>query len=210
MIRQAIAFLLVSSWTASASAEPKVTFVRSETTKKHIAVQPKEEHHRIYFPLRIEGAAGKTAYAQVRCQPKTGPETVQTVRFEVAGKSELWTVYLRAPRHDTQHATYQVEVGIYDSRELDPKQTLGQFGWIVGRSGGKASFITSQKQDGRDVAVSLPIPRRVAKVVGEKIEIVTVPTYGAGPEPEGVIFGLDNSLGAGIIVTGSGASRVSE
>lgn len=89
--------------------DPKFIFVKSTTTKKHIAVQPRDDYHRVYYALRVENCAGKTAFAQVRCRPSKGEtETLQSVTLDIKANNELWRVYIRAPKHANVSATYQV------------------------------------------------------------------------------------------------------
>jgi hypothetical protein len=194
--------------TAAIAADPKFSFVESETTKKHIAVQPKDEHHRVYFPLRVENAKGKAVFARVRCQPEGDKnESVQTVRFDATTDNDLWRVYLRAPRHEDKTATYQVEVGEYNTSNLDPESVRASYTWQVVRSPGKVDFVTNVTgPDGKTRPVmSLPIIHRAAVISGGSVKIVFETVNTGNPDLK---FGLDGTAGKDVKVDGSGAFLV--
>jgi hypothetical protein len=189
--------------------EPTFTFIKSESTGKHISIQPKEEHHRIYFPLRVTGTTGRTAFARVRCKPATGDvENLQTVNFKIAGNNELWRVYLRAPRHETETATYQVEVGVVDTGKVDPEVVLGAFAWQVQRAPGEVRFVTEVPNPaGGTVPVTIPIVTRVALAVGGEVRIEMKKSYSLPPK---LIIGLDQGMTSTTPVQGGGAVRIFE
>jgi hypothetical protein len=209
MFRIAFAISALCSLVSSTNAaEPKFTFLKSETTEKHIAIQPKDEHHRIYFPLQIENANGKTVFARVRCKTQDGePEHVQSVSFSSENNKEIWRVYLRAPQYKKETATYQIEVGAVDFDQIDPEQVSAAFGWQVQRHGGRVNFASVIKNADLETPVVIPITVRKAVVVGGEVRIVSEKML---PDPPKLIFGLDNKDSANHSVDGSGAIRISK
>lgn len=203
------AFVAANPGTAADVEAPQFTFLKSEVTGKHVAIQPKEEHHRVYFPLQVEHAAKRTAFARVRCKPDgDDAETVQTVYFKVTAAKELWRVYLRAPRHEDKAATYQAEVGYVDGQRADPDVVCGTCAWRVLREGGQVHFVTEvRRADGAVEPVGLPVLVRVAVLIGGAVEFRTEARYARTPV---LTVGLDRGAGGSASVNGSGAVRVRE
>lgn len=192
------------------AAEPSFTFVESRLTGKHIAVQPKEEHHRIYFPLRIKECAGKMVFARVRCLPSDGTVSVSTVHFEIRKDNELWQVYLRAPRHPDRNATYQVEIGYTDPSKLEEYQVLNSYAWHVRRDGKGPQFVTEDiLSNGERRPVTLPLVVREAVLVGGKFTIILKTMMAGHYSDPNFKFGLDDS-GRAISYDGSGAEKVAD
>lgn len=174
----------------------EISFVKSTRTGLHVAIQPKQEHHRIYFPIRIKGGAGATMFARIRAQTDDGTLVSQDVVFKVTADEELWQVFLRTPRFPDLTARYQVEVGRFDRGQVDEYEVLSAFAWKLDRSASSPQFSPTPT----NVIVRKPVCE--GGVVRIVLETRTF-------EP-GLEFGLDSSEVAAASVNGSGAVRVME
>lgn len=208
-----VAFLLCLGGAHERPAQlPAFTILRSETTKQHVAIQPKDEHHRVYFPLRIENCAGKMAFARIRSKvDKSDQETTSSVQFPVRGNNELWRVHLRAPRYDAPASVYQIEVGVVDWAQLDVEVVRGSAAWQVRRDGPAVSFLTELPNPGGDpLPVSIPLISRTATVEGGEVRIQAVVYHAAIIPGTPLKVGLDQSGQGAQTIHGSGAVQVKE
>src|SRR5687767_14496052 len=112
-------FILLSACFNAPDDERKITFSGSETTGLHVALHQRDEHCRVYFPLRVRNMKDKTVYAQIRCEmsdkdSKTIHSSVNRIMFKPISDDETWKVFLRTPQPSREQAMYQIEVGEYD------------------------------------------------------------------------------------------------
>ena len=165
---------------------PEFAFVRSPRTNLHVAVQPQPDYHRIHVMLRVRDGAGKQLFARVRSVPGSNAdstleldrETSSVARFTGTTNDDLWSFYLRVPRYGAQTATYQAEVGTFDSGQIDQHQVHRSFSWEIYRD---ASLNGTMRVEGPDgTPLGLPIETRRAIIDGGSVRIVKA-TRLAGP-----------------------------
>lgn len=112
--------------------ERDFTFTLCETTRKHIAIQPRGDYDRIHFVVRIQNLKGKRAFARVRCEPLADAEkrvSLTTQIINIESNNDLWSLYLRVPRFEKTIATYQVEIGEFLSQEVNDFDVQTSFAW---------------------------------------------------------------------------------
>jgi hypothetical protein len=174
------------AWQPPGSDEPAFTFVQSQLTGKHIAVQPMTDYHRVYTVIRVRNCEGKRVYGRVRCQPSDAdPEKASTMifstEFSIASNNEIWKLYFRVPRFASKTATFQLEFGEIEPLEVNDHVLRTSFGWRVDRDNpGPARFVHDL---GSGNVVSMTTRLKIAIIEGGEIKIRYA--YGA-PAPETV------------------------
>lgn len=137
-----------------------------------IELQPRTDHHRIHFRLRVNGLEGKTAFAKIKiARPDTNDSMSEAVQlFSITEPSEVWSIFLRVPRFQSADATYTLYFGRHDITAVDEYQAKSGFRWIIKRDpSGQASIVT--QEDGHPLPVQLAV--RTAVQIGGEIRIVS-------------------------------------
>lgn len=171
-----IVFLSTLAAQPPAGNPAELTFVESTTTLKHIAIQPRRDHHRIHFLLRARGLDDRRLYASVHCylpdaEEPANKKSVHTVFFTPTTDNQLFAVYLRTPKfaHDT--AEYQVHLGehIPDRPDLcvGGFRPMNGFTWRVTRSTGGATFHPLEDEN----PLPVDLQYSIAKIVGGEIHV---------------------------------------
>lgn len=153
--------------------EPKISFANCNEHKAHIAVQSVRDGHLVHFHVLVENAAGKTAFARLRCAEKDEADQseLQLKRFRISGNKEEWSVYFHVPRQPAQ-MVHQVEIGFRgqsDPLVVDEFRVLDSFAWVF--KNGEIHTSTKEEPVGLETIV------RRAVIKGGEFTIVSTAVY---------------------------------
>lgn len=184
---------------ASLSAQQPYTF-RNLPSDLNIELQPQSDHHRIHFRVKIDGLAGKSAFAKIAVSEEVNgrihSETAEV--FDVTAESEVWEFYLRVPRFSSRTAVYTLVLGEFDPEQVDQYQAKVGYRWIINRDPSGRALITTE-EEGKPLAVMFPV--RTAHIIGGEIKIVSEVKL---TQPEGIRFG---QVGPGGAVDGTRSAQ---
>jgi len=157
-----------------------LSFIKSPTTGKHVALQPRDDHHRIQALVRVKGGGGQLFEAELACLSH-GRFTSDMVKFYVLKSDQTWAIFLRTPKRPNESAQYTIEVR--PASDAGGKRLV--YAWKIERMpDGTANIVKPPNGQTSQIpyVVSTPIPGRKAdgtiewKIVSEtKTILVTVP-----------------------------------
>ncbi|QDV34519.1 hypothetical protein [Tautonia plasticadhaerens] len=197
MMAVALPGILAAAVAGAAAPEyPEIQFVQSSQTGLHVALQPFDDHYRIYFLAQVGDWAGRQVFARIRCeagpgQPGGGHEWATSTIVEVETDDDVWAFSFRVPKFRQWDAAYQVEVGPYRPYEVNDLDVQGGkvFAWEVARDQAGDADIRDTRPDGS--RISLPTWTKVPIIEGGQVRV----TYRDGvgyppPRPVPLEFGV--------------------
>lgn len=167
------ALIVISTIFALEAEPPKIAFANCNEHKAHVAIQPTKDGHVVHFHVILENAAGKTAFARLRCAEKVDADKAETAmkRFKVSGQKEEWSIYFQVPRQSGK-TVHQIEIGFKgqtDPTIVDEYQVLDSFAWMF--KNGEINTGTKDQPIGLETIV------RRAVVKGGEFTIESSPVY---------------------------------
>lgn len=174
----------------------KLSWILSPQTKKHVALQPRDDHHRLCFLVRIVGGGGERFEATLECN--ASPQITQdSVEFIALKDDQTWAITLCTPKRLNEDARYLLRVRQKRfngaGNGADPESTL-VYGWTIKRrpdnkaeiilppSGGRSEFHLTTSAAVKEANAAGPI----WKIVNE---VKTLTFY----VPTGFVFGVDST-----------------
>jgi hypothetical protein len=169
--------------------ENPIRFAPGPSHGKHIAVRPTKDALIINVCIAVQRCPKETVFARVRCSYPDG--TSERLYFDTKTvtanrESDKWSFFLRAPRFQSgeEVATYQVEIGYLNSKNVDEDMITDSFGWKMV----KGKMVSKIGLDD----ICIPIERRAIVVKGEKYVITTV--YSQGPPLTALTYAVLETL----------------